>query len=196
MSMQLTARELVGGTARGELLYAETGLSFWGGVDPLNGAVIDHTHPLHRKTVTGKVLAIPNGRGSCTGSQVMLELLLGDIAPAAILLRQPDVILALGVIVAEELFGKSIPLLSLGPEGFAAIADMEYVTVSGTSVEAATHEALLSEPAEADCIAPSTPDMLLAASSLVLSSEEQDMLDGGRGKATQALQRAGRGKGG
>ena len=52
----------------------------------------------------------------------MLELVLNGTAPAAILLRQPDMILALGVIVAEELFSKSIPIVSLGPEGFDAIA--------------------------------------------------------------------------
>jgi hypothetical protein len=39
-------------------------------VDPLDGVVIDHTHPLHGQCIAGKVLAIPSGRGSCTGSQV------------------------------------------------------------------------------------------------------------------------------
>ena len=65
----LSARELIGGVAEGELLYSDTGLSFWGGVDPVTGVVIDHTHPLKGQCVSGKVLAIPNGRGSCTGSQ-------------------------------------------------------------------------------------------------------------------------------
>lgn len=47
---------------------------------------------------------------------MVLELILNGIAPRAMLLRQPDAILALGVIVAQELFGKSIPLVSLGAE--------------------------------------------------------------------------------
>jgi predicted aconitase with swiveling domain len=113
--MRLSGTELVGGRAAGELLCTDVGLSFWGGVDPLSGAVIDHTHPLHGgPSVAGKMLAVPNGRGSCTGSQVVLELLLNGMAPRALLLRQPDAILALGVIVAEELFGTSIPIVSLG----------------------------------------------------------------------------------
>ena len=57
------------------LLYTATGLSFWGGVDPVTSEVVDHTHPLCGTTVQGTVLALPNGRGSCTGSQVVLELL-------------------------------------------------------------------------------------------------------------------------
>ena len=80
----------------------------------LTGVVIDHNHPLHGVCISDKVLALPNGRGSCTGSQVVLELILNGIAPRAMLLRQPDAILALGNIVAQELFGRSIPLVSLG----------------------------------------------------------------------------------
>ena len=111
-SQTLHGRTLIEGFGEGEMLHANIGLSFWGGVDPASGAVIDGTHPLCGECISGKVLAIPSGRGSCTGSQVMLELILNGIAPAAIILRQPDEILALGVIVAEELFGHSIPMIT------------------------------------------------------------------------------------
>jgi len=76
-------KEIVGGVAEAELMYADTGLSFWGGVDPLDGTIIDLHHPLHGQSMAGKILAIPNGRGSCTGSQVMLELLLNGTNPKA-----------------------------------------------------------------------------------------------------------------
>ena len=112
--MLLQGSELVGGSGGGELLHADVGLSFWGGVDPLSSEVVDQTHPLHTRRLEGRVLAIPNGRGSCTGSQVLLELLLNGIAPAAIVLRSPDAIVALGILVAEELFQRSIPLVALG----------------------------------------------------------------------------------
>jgi predicted aconitase with swiveling domain len=59
----VAARELVGGSASGKILFSHVGLSFWGGVDPLSGIVIDHTHPLHGKSVANIILAIPNGRG-------------------------------------------------------------------------------------------------------------------------------------
>lgn len=92
----IVPRTLVAGSASGELLYATTGLSFWGGVDPRSAEVIDRHHPLSGRHLHGRLLAIPGGRGSCTGSSVLLELILGGRAPAAILLREPDEILALG----------------------------------------------------------------------------------------------------
>lgn len=110
----IVPRTLVAGSASGELLYAPTGLSFWGGVDPRSAEVIDRHHPLSGRHLHGRLLAIPGGRGSCTGSSVLLELILGGRAPAAILLREPDEILALGAIVAEELFGRSLPIACLG----------------------------------------------------------------------------------
>jgi len=106
-AVAVVGEPIVPGRGVGELLSASVGLSFWGGVDAVSGTVIDRHHPLCGESVAGKVLAIPNGRGSCTGSQVVLELLLAGQAPAAILLRRPDQIIALGVIVAEELFGHS-----------------------------------------------------------------------------------------
>jgi predicted aconitase with swiveling domain len=45
-AQELKGQELVGGAAEGEILHTDVGLSFWGGVDPLDGTVIDHTHPL------------------------------------------------------------------------------------------------------------------------------------------------------
>ena len=78
-----TAEVLVAGadgeTVAGEVLYSDVGLSFWGGVCPESGTVIDARHPLAGQCITGKILCLPSGRGSCTGSQVVLELVLnGD----------------------------------------------------------------------------------------------------------------------
>eukprot|EP00929_Paragymnodinium_shiwhaense_P008015 TRINITY_DN111934_c0_g1_i1.p1 TRINITY_DN111934_c0_g1~~TRINITY_DN111934_c0_g1_i1.p1 ORF type:complete len:639 (-),score=84.44 TRINITY_DN111934_c0_g1_i1:434-2350(-) len=188
MASMHVGEEVVGGCAQGELLYADVGLSFWGGVDPVLGTVIDHSHPLHGVCLTGKVLAIPNGRGSCTGSQVMLELLLNDIAPAALLLRQPDAILALGVIVAEELFQQSIPIVSLGAEGFDAIRGSSSVAVKGRHVWSGTNsEEVASAAAAASSSVASSPDCLLAASGLQLTQEESEMLEGKRGNAATKL---------
>jgi len=75
-----------------------------------------------RRHLGGSILAIPNGRGSCTGSQVVLELLINDKAPAAIVLQHPDVIICTGVLVAEELVGKTCSIVAVG--GTHAIAHM------------------------------------------------------------------------
>ena len=65
MIVKVVAEELVGGSASGEILHADVGLSLWGGVDPLTGIVIDVSHPLHKESVVDKILCIPNGRGIC-----------------------------------------------------------------------------------------------------------------------------------
>ena len=66
--LSIEGRSLVAGRGQGSLLHADLGLSFWGGVDPFSGEVIDRHHPLSGQSLAGRVLAIPSGRGSCTGS--------------------------------------------------------------------------------------------------------------------------------
>ena len=186
---QFKASELVGGTAEpSKLLSTSVGLSFWGGVDPLTSTVVDHTHPLFGVDLRNTILAVPNGRGSCTGSQVMLELLLNGIAPRPMLLRQPDAILALGVIVAEEMFNVSIPILDLGPENFDLLLTNQsddkdvYAAVHGSIVLTSSSEVhvqnslddLLSSPHQP----PSTADHLVQVSALSLNTEESDALHG------------------
>ena len=96
-----------------EALYSNVGISFWGGIDPNNGKIIDQTHPLHGECVENKILCIPSGRGSCTGSQVMLELILNGKGPRAIILRSADSILCTGAVIAEEFFGDEFPLMAI-----------------------------------------------------------------------------------
>ncbi|MDR6680606.1 cis-3-hydroxy-L-proline dehydratase [Pseudomonas oryzihabitans] len=168
-------RTLVAGRAQGRLAWAPIGLSFWGGVDPASGRVIDHHHPLHGLELAGRVLAIPSGRGSCTGSAVLLELLLAGRGPAALLLAEPDEILSLGAIVAEELFGLSLPVVSLGAEAFAALAEHDEIAVS---------DGWIGAPGS---LFPATDQDEIAE--LQLSATDQAMLDGAQGRAVQAAMR-------
>src|SRR5215471_4010093 len=120
---------LVPGTAAGRILFADVGLSFMGGVDPVTGTVIDVHHPLRGESVSGSILAIPSGRGSCSGSLVMFQLLLNGQAPKALLFQHKEAILTLGVVIASELFGKQIPVACLPAEGFAALAGAQFAIV-------------------------------------------------------------------
>jgi hypothetical protein len=119
--LTISGRVVVPGSADGEILFSDVGLSFWGGVDALTGEVIDRHHPLSGQSLADRILALPTSRGSCSGSGVVLELLLNDKGPAAIVLERPEAIITLGVIVAEELFGRSIPVLCVGAERFASL---------------------------------------------------------------------------
>lgn len=177
-------RILVDGAAQGELLHADTGLSFWGGVDAATGRVIDSHHPLHGQCLAGRVLAIPSGRGSCTGSSVMMELIRAGHAPAALILAEADDILALGVVLAQMMYGRSLPVVCIGPQAFADLRGSTFARVDGDQVAAygtrppggfaareAAHEA----------------DMQLDG--LRLDDDDRAMLAGQRGKAAQMAMR-------
>ena len=175
----LEGRSLVDGCASAPLLYAEVGLSFWGGVDPFSGEVIDRHHPLSGECLAGRVLAIPSGRGSCTGSSVLMELISNGHAPAALVLAEADEILTLGVLVAQTLFQRSLPVLCIGKEAFGQLRGKAFARVDGTGLS-------LYDSTPDDTPAPRndrpTED---AHSSIELTAHDRALLDGSQGKAAQ-----------
>jgi len=122
-------RVLAPGLAEGTALRLDEPLSFWGGVDPATGEIIDARHPQRGVSVAGRVLVMPSVRGSSSSSSVLAETVRAGCAPAAILLGEPDLILAVGAAVAEELYGVRIPILHLATADLASITDGTMVTV-------------------------------------------------------------------
>jgi len=177
----LQGRSLIAGRAEGELLFADMGLSFWGGVDPFSGEVIDRHHPLSGQNLAGRVLAIPSGRGSCTGSSVMMELLSGEHAPSALVLAEADEILTLGVLVAELLFQRSIAVLCIGHEAFAQLRGQAYAGVDGERLQLYPQRPADARPTGVASLAEQRP----FSTQLSLSESDQALLDGAQGKAAQ-----------
>ena len=103
----IATEKLVSGDYREErpavrpVLCSDVGLSFWGGIDELTGIVIDTSHPLCGMDVSDTILILPSGRGSCTASQVLLELILNRKAPRALVLRDRDGLICVGALVAR-----------------------------------------------------------------------------------------------
>lgn len=115
--MVLTAEVLIPGDAtQGECLALSAPISFWGGVDPRTGLIIDARHPQCGRSVAGMILALPGTIGSSSASAVLLELVHGGRAPAAILMDAPDAILLLGIVVAREMGWTTPPALRLPAE--------------------------------------------------------------------------------
>jgi predicted aconitase with swiveling domain len=104
-------RPLVFGRATGPVLVLDEALSFWGGLDPRTGLIIDRRHPQVGSTVTGTVLVMPAGRGSSSSSTILAEAIRARTAPAAIVLARPDPIIALGALVGAELYGTEVPVV-------------------------------------------------------------------------------------
>jgi predicted aconitase with swiveling domain len=103
--IQFQGDPILAGEAAGEVLAADMPLSFWGGFDPQTGQIIDQRHPLTGQIASGRILVIPSGRGSCSGSGVLLEAIRNGTAPAAIITTRLDPIICLGAILGDELYG-------------------------------------------------------------------------------------------
>jgi predicted aconitase/predicted aconitase with swiveling domain len=177
-STALNGRSLVAGAAQGALLFADVGLSFWGGVDPYSGEIIDRHHPLSGEYLAGRVLAIPSGRGSCTGSSVLMELISNGHAPAALVLAEPDEILTLGVLVAQTIFERSLPVLCIGREAFAGLRGKAFARVEGASVT-------VFEGTPDDTWQTIDGPTVATPASIDLTEQDQALLDGAHGKAAQ-----------
>ena len=115
------ARALVPGPAEGPALVLSEPLSFWGGVDASDGTIIDRHHPQAGETVRGKVLVMPSGRGSSSSSSVLAEAIRAGTGPVAIVLAEPDGILALGALVASKLYGRTTPVVVVDDQTYRSI---------------------------------------------------------------------------
>lgn len=172
------ARMLIEGAAEGSLLFSDTALSFWGGVDPETGLVIDQAHPLHGRCLAGAILAIPGGRGSCTGSAVLMQLILNGKAPAGMVFSQAEEILTLGVMVAEEMYDRSLPIAVIAPEAFARLEGLDRIRIEA---------GMVSEPGASRSPDEAAPPAALP--SLVLSDRDRELLSDAVPQATRTAMR-------
>ncbi len=134
VGVSVRGRLLAPGSADGRALVLTEPLSLWGGVDPATGVVIDARHPQRGASTAGRVLVMRAVRGSSSSSSILAETVRAGCAPAAILLGEADLILAVGAAVAEELYGRRVPVVQLAPGDLSAIADGALVSVADGEV--------------------------------------------------------------
>lgn len=118
---------VVAGTAAGFAAAADEPLSFWGGLEPTTGEIIDRRHPLSGANVAGAILVLPNGRGSCSASGVFLEAIRNGFAPAGVIVSRVDPIIGLGSILGDELYGNPVPILVVSDQDRGRIQTGHYV---------------------------------------------------------------------
>ena len=129
MTQVIQGRVLIAGKGEGEAVVSSEPLSFWGGVNPYSGEITDRRHDHYGVNIAGKVFLFPKGRGSSTGSAVLLEAIRNGKSPAAIINLKEDPILALGAIISEELYGKTIPVAVISEGDFAKIREGDFVQI-------------------------------------------------------------------
>ena len=130
----ISGRAIVAGEADGEALVTNDALSFWGGYDFHTGEIIDKHHPLAGVRASGRILAVPFSKGSSTTTAVLLEAVRAGTAPAAILTTGSDAFFALASIVADVMYGKSFPVISLDPDDFASLRTGEHLSIESSGV--------------------------------------------------------------
>ena len=99
--MILKGRVIYPGNAHGKALVSRQAISFFGGVHPDNGIILENGHDLEGYSVAHTILAFPNGKGSTVGSYTIYRLKQNGVAPAAILNVECEPIIAVGCIISE-----------------------------------------------------------------------------------------------
>ena len=62
--------------------------------------IIDPNHELYGRTISGKILVMPSGKGSTVGSYVIYQMHKNNTAPLAIIALEAEPIIATGAIMA------------------------------------------------------------------------------------------------
>ncbi len=99
--MELKGRIISKGIAEAEALTTTQPISFYGGVDPETSEILEKGHDLQGKRIKGKILVFPTGKGSTVGSYTLYRLKKGGIAPAGIINRECETVVAVGAIISE-----------------------------------------------------------------------------------------------
>jgi predicted aconitase with swiveling domain len=96
----MKGRTISPGKVKGKAIVTSEPIGFYGGIDIKTGIVIEKGHSLEGKSVTGKILVFPCGKGSTVGSYVIYGLKKNGVAPAGIINKETETIVATGVILA------------------------------------------------------------------------------------------------
>jgi predicted aconitase with swiveling domain len=118
--LEFAAHTLAAGSAGGAPLAVEP-LSFWGGYDAARGLIVEPAHPQCGLSLAGKVMLMQRAKGSSSSSSVLAEAIRNGTGPVAIILCEADLIIAIGVIVAQEMYRANVPLVTVDAEAFAAL---------------------------------------------------------------------------
>jgi predicted aconitase with swiveling domain len=110
VEVRFRGRSIYPARAQGEALVTSQAISFFGGVDPETGMVVERGHELEGQCIAGKVLVFPTGKGSTVGSYTLYRLKHNGHAPLAILNAECETITAVGCIIAEIACVDQLPI--------------------------------------------------------------------------------------
>jgi predicted aconitase with swiveling domain len=116
MNMEFHCHRIAEGKASGRALISKDDICFYL-VEPETGVVIEKGHDLEGRSVAGKVLVFPSGKGSSVvQADGLYQMAMRGTAPKAMIIQHPEPVLVASAIImgvplvdrAEDLFYKTI----------------------------------------------------------------------------------------
>lgn len=129
----MNGRVLAPGEATGPALVLDEPLSFWGGLDPETGTIVEVNHPQRGRSVVGWILVMPSGRGSSSSATVLAEAIRRGTGPAGIVLGEADEIVAIGALVAAELYDTRVPVVVAAGHELTLVVDGDPIELSSST---------------------------------------------------------------
>jgi predicted aconitase with swiveling domain len=126
--MELRGRIISEGKAEGEALTTSQPISFYGGVDPDTSKIIEKGHELEGECVRARILVFPNGKGSTVGSYTLYRMKKNGNAPAGIINKECETVVAVGTIISEIPCVDKIEIAKIGT-GDIIILDGDVVRI-------------------------------------------------------------------
>ena len=117
----LPFRTFADGAACAEAVVSAEPISFAGEFDAATGMVTGRRSALCGACLSGRILVYPHGRGSSSTSSILAEALRRGTAPAAIVNVSVEHIIVVAALVAQRLFGTSLPIIAVAPELLASL---------------------------------------------------------------------------
>ena len=125
--IRLSCRSVRGGQASGKALVSQEPIGFLGGVDPDTGTVVEVGHSLAGRSVAGRILVFPTGKGSTVGSYTLYRMARNGVAPAAIVNAEADPVVAVGAIISDIPMVDQVDISSFRTGDWVRVADDEVI---------------------------------------------------------------------
>jgi len=126
--LQYTCRPISEGKGEGEALLSTDALCF-AMCDADTGCVLEKGHCLDGRSVAGKVLVMPTGKGSSVvQADGLYRLITKDTAPAAVVIQTPEPVLVSTIIAME------VPLVdTVDPAFYDNVEEGDHITVDAVA---------------------------------------------------------------
>jgi hypothetical protein len=99
--MDIKCRKISDGEAEGQIIVSRDAVCFYL-VEPETGVIIEKNHDIEGRSIAGKVLVMPSGKGSSVvQADGLYKLAKNDKAPKAMIIEHADTVLVSGAIVME-----------------------------------------------------------------------------------------------